>query len=151
VPRPTGRSRRARRVLALGAAGLLLAGCAGFGANAVINGWPIGDEETCPSPNLPLGAQAPEHWDCQAALSQWLTTATDAFNERSPAHAAYVRVTLHREGALRDAAGNQVLMTRSGGCCHVVVFELADGSVHALGIGHVGIDTANLTIVDEGP
>ena len=81
----------------------------------------------------------------------WLAQAIEAFDEEHPGHSAYVRVTLHDEGTIRDAAGNPVLLTRSGGAPRVVVFELADGSAHALGIGHVGVDTEHLTVLNQGP
>src|SRR6185503_5325504 len=108
--------------------------------------WPIGAVESCPEPNVPNHEPAPVVWDCQAALSVWLSTATAAFDERFPGHAAYVRVTLHDEWTVTDAGGNQVLLTRSGGSPRVVVFELADGSVHALGIGHLGVETEHLNV-----
>ena len=147
---PAYQSPRARRVLGLVAAAMLLGGCAGLLENALIDGWPVGQEETCPEPNAPPG-QLPEHWDCQAALALWLTTASEGFDRRDPGHPVIIRASLHDEGAMRDAAGNQVLMTRSGGAPRVAVFELADGSVRAIGITHPGVDTEHLLVIDHGP
>jgi hypothetical protein len=121
------------------AAGLLLAGCSSSGNAGTIDGWPVGPVQAFPM-------NVPRDW------SQWLSTATAAFDERFPGHAAYVAVTLHDEGEIRDAMGNPVLVTRSGGdCCRVVVFELADGSVHALGIGHLGVETKYLNVIFQAP
>lgn len=57
---------------------------------------------------------------------------------------------LHNEGVTRDADGNTILHTRSGQCCRVVRFELADGSVRAIGVGFPGISDIPIA-VDYGP
>ncbi len=49
-----------------------------------------------------------------------------------------------------DANGNQVLTNRSGSCCSVARFELADGSVKAIGVGYPGISKTPVA-VDYGP
>ena len=37
-------------------------------------------------------------------------------------------------------------MIRSGGCCHVLVVELADGSTRAIGVGYPGISQEAVAI-----
>lgn len=123
-------------------AGLLLGGCASPGEGTTIDGWPIGALQTCPVPNVPRGAPYPTQWDCQLGLSQWVAAAIEGFDRRDPGHAAIVRTTIHDESRAH---------ARSGGCCKVAVFELADGSIRAIGVGHPGIETEQLTTVDFGP
>jgi hypothetical protein len=55
-------------------------------------------------------------------------------------HAPVVRATLHVEGSLIDPeTGQQILRARSGGAPRIAEFELADGTVTAVGVGYPGI------------
>ncbi len=49
-----------------------------------------------------------------------------------------------------DADGNVILWTRSGACCSVARFELADGGVKAIGVGFPGVSTTPMAF-DYGP
>lgn len=69
-----------------------------------------------------------------------LGLAADHLDRRDPGHAVVVRATLHHEGPLLDpATGQQILRTYSGGAPKIAVFELADGTVTAIGVGYPGI------------
>ena len=112
--------------LAVLAVALLGCGPAPEPAFAVVDGWPIGHvaecrpDDRCPEP---------------------LATAVAGLARRDPGHAAIVRTTLHQEA---------VLSTRSGACCTVARFELADGTVRAIGVGYLGI-SRDLKVIDRGP
>ncbi len=95
-------------------------------AAAVVDGWPIGPLVECrPDDRCP----------------ELLAAAVAGLARRDPGNAAIVRATLHREA---------VLSTRSGACCTVARFELADGTVRAIGVGYRGI-SRELTVIDRGP
>jgi hypothetical protein len=118
----------------------ILTGCSFFVddpivGDPVIDGWPVGPEASCA-----------QDQGCPVLLD----TATIGLSRRDPGHPAIVAVTLHREGTLLDANGNQILMKRSGGCCSVARFELADGSVKAIGVGYPGISDTPMAF-DYGP
>jgi hypothetical protein len=122
---------------------LLFVGCGTTGEGATIDGWKITGVTTCPIPNLPRDVPYPETWDCALGLSQWLAAAVEGFNRRDPTHPPIIRTTLHGYG------GTAVY---SGGGPKIAVFELADGSVRAIGVMHPGIDTEHLITVDPpGP
>jgi len=70
----------------------------------------------------------------------FLATARAGLDLRDPGHPAVVNATLHAEGKTFDSNGNRVLFTGSGALYGVVRFELADGSVQAIGIGAAGPD-----------
>jgi hypothetical protein len=125
------------RVALLAAIAALLAGCSvGPLARApVVDGWPIGSEFACAS-DLRCNALMP--------------VATAGFDRRDPGHPQIVRASLHREGSIVDSQGNHMLMTRSGSCCSVAVFELADGSIRAIGVGYPGVSQTPVA-VDDGP
>lgn len=91
----------------------------------VVNGWPIGPEVPC---------------SAEARCLVFLATATAGLDVRDPGHPAVVTSTLHTEGATFDANGNRLLYTSSGALYVVVRFELADGSVKAIGVGAAGPD-----------
>ena len=109
-------------------------GCALFGVRGVdpvIDTWPIGEPIEC------VGVRCEE--EIRVALA--------GLDTRDPGHAAVVSTRLHNEGSLRDpATGNQVLMTRSGACCHVLVAQLADGTTRAIGVGYPGISPTAVAI-----
>ena len=93
-------------------------------ADAVIDGWTVGPEVS--------------FFDGERELL--LGLASDHLDRRDPGHAVVVRATLHSEGGLIDpATGRQILSTRSGGAPRIAVFELADGTVTAIGVGYPGI------------
>ena len=101
----------------------------------VVDGWPIGPEQACNAdPRCPI----------------LLDTARIGLDRRDPGHPLVIRVSLHTEGVTLDANGKQILTKRSGGCCSVARFELADGSVRAIGVGYPGISETPMAI-DFGP
>ena len=79
-----------------------------------------------------------------------MAAATAGLARREPGHAPIRRATLHIEGTVLDEHGNQILWTRSGACCNVALYELEDGSVHAMGVGYPGIAKDPIAI-DYGP
>jgi hypothetical protein len=91
----------------------------------VVDGWPIGREVACSE---------------EARCMDFLATARAELDLRDPGHPAVVTSTLHKEGVTVDADGNQAIYARSGALYVVVRFELADGSVKAIGIGAAGPD-----------
>lgn len=107
------------------------------------DGWTAGDLDTCPMPNWnPAIEQQPRAWDCAATLARWLGEARVGFDRRDPGHAPVMRASLHQY-----AGGARYLSSAP----EVAVFELADGSVRAIGVGHVGVDFQHLSVVDYGP
>jgi hypothetical protein len=116
---------------------IVLAGCAlanGSGnVGTVVDGWGIGPQFTCPfvDPDRPCAALLP--------------LAVSALDRRNPAHAAIVSSQLHEEGP--DASGNLVIRSTP---FEVAVFQLADGSVSAIGVGYPGVATEPMAL-DYGP
>jgi len=109
----------------------LLAGC---GSDPMVDGWPIG----------------PQTNDCgEDPCSRLVDAATAGFDRLHPGHAVIVRASLHEEGRVVDASGAQVLVMRSG-IAWVVRFELADGSVRAIGVGYPGVSRVPQAFAD-GP
>jgi hypothetical protein len=113
---------------------IVVAGCARSTPDPVVDGWPIGPPADC--------ATTP----CQA----WLAVAQARLAVRDPGHAEIVKATLHTEGTLVAPDGGLQVFARSGGCCAVAVFELADGTVEALGVGTPGI-SQTIEAIDFGP
>jgi hypothetical protein len=112
--------------LALLALGVIACGILREPADPVIDGWPVGSEISCADV------------DCELLLG----LGRDHLDRRDPGHAVVVRATLHREGTLVEidpASGGQILRTRSGGAPSIAVFELADGTLTAIGVGYPGI------------
>ena len=102
----------------------------------VVDGWPIG---------APLACEDAKR--CQALT----LVAREGFDEHYAGHAEIVDFGLYTEGALIDPkTGDKILMNRSGGCCDVALFRLADGTEHALGVGYPGISTTPMAF-PEGP
>lgn len=108
------------------------------------DGWTVGDLDTCPMPNFneAIGEEQPSTWDCDASLALWLGAAGQGFDRRDPNHAPVVRTTLHWY------AGNARYLSNGP---EVAVFELADGTVRAIGVGHVGVDYSRVHVTDYGP
>jgi hypothetical protein len=110
--------------IALLALGVLACGLLREPAAPVIDGWLVG----------------PEVSFLDAEREVLLGLASDHLDRRDPAHPAVVRATLHSEGDLFDpATGQRILRTYSGGAPRIAVFELADGTVTAIGVGYPGI------------
>ena len=110
---------------------VVLAGC-GPTSSPVIDTWPIGEERSCAS--LP-------------ACEELTRVGLMGLAERDPGHPPIVNVRLHDEGAVFDpATGNQILMTRSGACCHVLVVDHADGTTSAIGVGFPGVSREAIAI-----
>jgi hypothetical protein len=103
-------------------------------ADPVVDGWPVGDAFTCSNP------------ECEALLP----VAQAQLDTRDPGHAPVVHATLHHEGVYADASGHLILSVRSGGCCQVARFELADGTIRAIGVGYPGISQEPMAF-DYGP
>ena len=101
----------------------------------VVDSWPVGPDLDCAADGR-----------CPALLA----TARIGFDLRNPGHPAVVRVVLHQEGTTVNAKGEHILVTRSGACCVVARFELADGSVAAIGVGYPGVSKIPIAI-DKGP
>ena len=99
-------------------------------ADPVIDGWVVGVER----PDEPAR----------------IDVATELLANRYPGHAAVVRASVHDEGIYYDKPGQRVLWTRSGSCCEVVLFELADGSKRAVGTGSPGISQTVMAF-ETGP
>lgn len=112
---------------------ILLVACGTPARANVVDGWPIGEAASC----------ADE--DCEGVLR----VAVQTLDVREPAHAAILAMTVHDLGVLLDEQGNQLLNVYSGGPPTVVRFELADGSVRAVGVKWVVGD--ELIGMDWGP
>jgi hypothetical protein len=122
------------RLLVIAMALVVIVGCAQTTSDPVVDGWPIGPESDC--------AVSP----CAA----WLAVAQARLAERDPGHAEIVKATLHTEGVTVGPDGQLQVTTRSGGCCAVARFELADGTVEAIGVGTPGIGE-DIRTIDFGP
>lgn len=101
-----------------------LLACQGPTSDPVIDGWSIGVERDC----------TPDR-DCPLLLA----TAEATLDRRDPGHPAIVAAVLHAEGRVVNVESGIILNVRSGACCDVAVFELADGSSAAIGVGYPGI------------
>ena len=108
------------------------------------DGWRVGALNTCPEPNFDFtsGDSQPRSWDCDATLALWLSTAREGFDRRDPGHAPVLRASLHYNGSNKKFLSNPL---------QVAVFELADGTVRAIGVGHFGVNHAHLSTGDYGP
>lgn len=103
----------------------LLLGC-GFGSEAVIDTWPIGDPLEC--------ADA-------AYCEEQVRVGLKGLAQRDPGHAPVISTALHLVGTCFDPeTGKALMFTRSGWEPDVLVVRLADGSRHAIGVGGAGID-----------
>lgn len=99
----------------------------------VVDGWPIGSPAVCLQ-----GAR------CDELLNE----AIAGLARRDPGHADIVASALHEEELRTD--GDRLLLQRTGNCCRVVRFELAHGSVRAIGVGFPGVSDMPIAI-DYGP
>lgn len=111
---------------------LSLGACMPASGDPIVDTWPIGPAAEC--------SDAPT---CDELVRVGLV----GLEKRDPGHAAVVSTRLHVEGVFVDpSTGHQILMTRSGGCCRVLVVELADGSTRAIGVGYPGISREAVAI-----
>jgi hypothetical protein len=132
----------------------LMSACGGdpVGTNnrttATYDGWRVGALETCPLyPTLPSPPSTElSNSECEANLAAWLGVGRDGFDRRDPNHAPIVRATLH---------DLDTSTFHSARCCEVAVFELADGSIRAIGINLVvfppGHGSYANNVIDYGP
>lgn len=109
-------------------------GVIGEAGDPVVDGWVVGVEEC----NEPAGCQ------------EYVDAASAQLAKRDADHAAIVRTSVHSEGRYYDEFGRSILWTRSGGCCLVVRFELADQSIRAIGAGYPGV-SQTIMAFDYGP
>jgi hypothetical protein len=117
----------------------------------------IGPIETCPpgpiATDHPTPGQ-PSLWDCDANLAIWLTAARHNFDCRDPGHAAMGRSTLHQAVVPDTPAGpsSGPVQIGAGIPYEVAVFELADGTIRAIKVGHVDFDYRSpVETIDCGP
>jgi hypothetical protein len=117
---------------------ILAVGCDAFAETPrVVNGWSVGERVSC---------------EAMAHCEQLGRLAFEELDRIDPDHAHVVDWAMHREGWYADPTqpGKKLLPTRSGGCCHVFVAELADGTAVAFGVGFPGVSTAPIAQY-EGP
>jgi len=126
------------------AAALVLGGpgCPASLSTPTVDGWKVGALDTCPMPNFDIVKGEPSPRDCDATLALWLTTAREAFDARNPDHASVVRASLHFNGSSLHYLSPPP---------EVAVFDLADGTVRAIGVGHAGVDYTRLLAGGYGP
>jgi hypothetical protein len=94
-----------------------------WGTPTVVDGYPLGQRADC-ADGCPR---------FNAAASAWLDSAV-------PGHAAIADLELFVPD-YRDSAGNQILISRSGGTDYVAVIHLTDGLIRAIQVGcGVGVD-----------
>lgn len=126
--------------MALGAlvVGAVLGGC-GLQPSRVVDTWPVGDPLAC----------VPED-RCPELVAAGLAGLAARDGEL-----AVVATWLHHEAARVDpVTGDQILSTRSGSCCDVLLVRLADGSERAIGVGFPGISQEPVVFdwnTGEGP
>jgi len=107
--------------LLLAVVSLLLLAC-GAVRDPIVDGWPIREPMAC----------VPEE-----RCVELLDLAARQLDRRDQDHAAVVEAAMHYEGQIRDDDGNR-LNTHTGRV-YVARFELADGSVRAIGVGFPGV------------
>ncbi len=111
--------------------GVVLAGCSRTGS-PVIDTWPVGDELNCAE---------------LATCAELTRVGLTGLALRDSGHAPVIKTHLHAEGAIIDpATGHQILTTRSGGCCHVLVVDHTDGTTSAIGVGFPGVSREAVAI-----
>jgi hypothetical protein len=89
-------------------------------SSAFIDGWSAG-------PLAPCGGDV--------KCDELAAVATMGLDKKYPGHPEVRSVDIHDEGPQR----NGQTLVRIGASIHVAVFNLADGSVHAIGVGYLGI------------
>ena len=106
----------ARTLVAFVLATLALAGCAAPSAGSEIDDWQIGRPVDCSG---------------ELACDPFVTAGVRGYDQLHPKHAPIVEARLYEQARI---------VARSGGPILVVVIRLLDGSAHAIGVGHVGIE-----------
>ena len=114
---------------------LVVLGCGAMGPSMVVDGWPVGEPFQCRIDG-----------ECEF----YVPVATTALDDRDPGHAPIVNVTMNLQSAYRQEDGDFRQPICSGGCFVIVLFQLADGSVKAIGAGTIGI-SREVTTRDYGP
>ena len=118
---------------AVGAA-LAASGCSSVVPNTIVNGWSVGDVKACNDPR------------CAAQIPVVLA----ALEELRPNHPALVEMTIHAEGVYPRGDGTAAEPFRSEGCCDVALFQFADGSIYAIGVGYLATSDEPVA-VPRGP
>lgn len=134
-------------VIIIVAVAIMVFGSSGFTANLfapTYDGWTIGDVDTCPEPDYDIvaGESRPAAWDCDATRSRWLAFAEAAFDRRDPGHAQILRASIHWDGSNARYLCDPF---------EIALFELADGSRRAIGVGHFCMERAAVLTHDYGP
>ena len=112
---------------------------ANFSGPAILDGWEVGELETCPE--APIHPPVGQLGGCDANLAVWLGAARDGFDRHDPSHAPVVRATLHRIAWTHGVS--------AGGLGYrVVVLELGDGTVRAIYVSHTSIDPQSPIVAD---
>ena len=102
--------------------------------NARIDGWSVGEPIACVQ-STP---------DCDVFIS----LAIEGLGNRDPGHAPIVTTVLYNEGLYPNKQSELVEIFRSSAGVWVAVFQLADGSRRAIGVGNVLGDPM---VFHEGP
>lgn len=106
------------------ALGWTVLACGGAQGAPRIDTWPIGElTSDC------------DRGSCEAMIE----AATSGLDHRNPGHADVVKVEIHELGNEVDVQGRSILHTYGGGVPRVALFELADGSRPAIGVGYPGV------------
>lgn len=106
------------------ALGLAIVACGAPRSDPTIDTWPIGASTS----------------DClRGSCEVMIDAARVRLDIRNRGHADVVTATIHEVGKFVNAQGQTVLTNGSGGSPRVVVFELADGTRRAIGVGYPGI------------
>ena len=113
----------------------LILGCGPMGPSIVVDGWPVGEPFQCRIDG-----------ECEF----YVPLATTALDHRDPGHAPIVNVTMNLQSAYLQEDGDFRHPMCSGGCFIIVLFQLADGSVKAIGAGTIGV-SREVTTRDYGP
>ncbi len=78
--------------------------------------------------------------DCgRESCAAMIAAARSGLDRRDPGHPEVSRVEIHLLGTVVDAQGRTILFVTSGGPQRVAVFDLADGSRRAIGVGYPGV------------
>jgi hypothetical protein len=128
--------RSALRQALFAAIAVVTLGCGPVGPSMVVDGWPVG-----------------EPFECRMADGEcvfYVPLATTALDHRDPGHAPIVNFALYQQAAYRQEDGDFRVPMCSGGCFIIVLFQLGDGSVKAIGAGTIGV-SREVTTRDYGP
>lgn len=110
------RDRLARTFTILVLGSVALSGCTAPFDGSEIDGWQIGRSADC---------------EDELGCGPLVATGVKGLDRLYPDHAPIAHAGLYEQAVLQPRSGGQIL---------VVVMRLLDGTVHALGVGHVGIE-----------